>query len=161
MNCPHEVELALWFHDAVYKPFAKDNEQASATWAARFLGEQGATEDSIQRVYNLIMITEHNAKPLTRDQAVLVDIDLSILASPREIFDQFECHVRQEYKKVPWFIYRRKRQQLLKEFLAREQLYTSGCFNSEMQLQAQVNLNRAIAQLDARSERTLFAPKAP
>ena len=35
---PFEVECALWFHDAIYRPMSQSNEERSATCAAEFLG---------------------------------------------------------------------------------------------------------------------------
>src|SRR5262245_38057021 len=36
-----EIELALWFHDAVYKPTSSKNELKSADWAREFLRSVG------------------------------------------------------------------------------------------------------------------------
>ena len=58
---PGEVELALWFHDAVYQPKAKDNEERSAEWAARALVAAGVEAASIDRVHALVMATRHEA----------------------------------------------------------------------------------------------------
>ena len=57
--CEHapEVELALWFHDAIYEPRAKDNEKKSADWAVRIMRGAGLPGDAQARVRALIMTT--------------------------------------------------------------------------------------------------------
>ena len=40
---PAEVELALWFHDAVYQPRSKTNEIDSVAWARTFLKDAGGS----------------------------------------------------------------------------------------------------------------------
>ena len=92
---PGEVEIALWFHDAVYDLKAKDNEARSAAWAGQALIEAGVGPEVCVRVHQLIMATCHAALPTTPDQALVVDIDLSILGAEPERFDEYEVQVRQ------------------------------------------------------------------
>lgn len=148
---PREVEIALWFHDAIYKPLSSSNEKESADWAASFLSEHGATDAESARVHRLIMVTEHNAPTETRDESVLVDIDLSILGAEVATYDIFESAVRKEYKLVPYFIYRKKRAEVLRGFLERQKIYTSGCFSAEKERQARENLSNAITTLEGRA----------
>lgn len=150
LDYPREVEIALWFHDAIYKPFSSSNEKKSADWAASFMSEQGATDEESARVHRLIMATEHNAPAETRDASVLVDIDLSVLGADPAIFDLFEQGVRKEYRLVPAFIYRKKRAEVLRGFLSRRKIYTSGCFPAAVERQAKENLSNAIARLERR-----------
>ncbi len=145
---PREVEVALWFHDAIYKPLSSNSEKESADWAASFLSEQGATDAEVSRVHRLIMVTEHNAPTGTNDESVLVDIDLSILGADSATYDIFESGVRKEYSLVPTFIYRRKRAEVLRGFLEREELYTSGCVSAAVERQAKENLSNAVAVLE-------------
>jgi len=145
---PREIELALWFHDAIYKPFSSSNEEDSAIWVQEFFEQNGYDEDVvIDRVFDLIMVTEHTGEPMTKDQKLMIDIDLSILGTQTEVYDQFEKDVQFEYKKVPGFIFNKKRREILAEFLARDPLYHEPYFRDKLEMQARENLERAIANL--------------
>lgn len=145
---PHEVELALWFHDAIYNPISKNNESESANWAASFLSENQATDDAIQRVQALIMATVHDAQALSNDASLLIDIDLAILGAQPQAYGAFEKAVRKEYRLVPAFIYRKKRAEILKQFLSRERIYQNEPFASQLEAQARINLTQAISNLE-------------
>ena len=144
LNKPHEVELALWFHDAIYQPFSKSNEKDSADWAVAFLTENKVSEKACQRVFDLVMVTQHNALPKSSDEEYLIDIDLTILGSQPKVFAQFEQDVRAEYKLVPYLIYRKKRGAILQGFLDRPRLYFSDFFYNAYEKQARENLKGLI-----------------
>ncbi len=144
---PEEVELALWFHDSIYIPRKSNNELKSAEWAQAFLNANQAQVDVVRRVYNLIMVTRHNVPASTKDEEVLLDIDLSILGAKPEIYEQFENAIRKEYKWVPWFLYKKKRKEILESFLNRERIYITDYFFEELESQARFNLASAILKL--------------
>ncbi len=146
-DCPDEIEMALWFHDAVYVPHRSDNEFKSAVWAEKFLVANGAPAAAIKRVYDLIMATLHSSDAETRDQSFIVDIDLAILGTDPDRYRRFETGVREEYKWVPWMIYRRKRADILAGFLERPRIYQNGCFQDRFESQARANLSAAIEAL--------------
>ena len=141
------IELALWFHDAIYKVFSSDNEQASADWAARFLADNNASEGLSDKVHKLIMATLHDATPTDNDEQLMIDIDLSILGSDESTYAMFEEWVRAEYKLVPKFIYRKKRKEILQGFLSRERVFSHEYFHSKFEFQARNNLERTIKSL--------------
>ena len=151
LSSSKEIEIALWFHDVVYKPFSGTNEKDSADWAARFLCECGASSEQSSRVHQLIMVTEHDAPTKTLDEAVLVDVDLSILGAAPSVYNLFEEAVRKEYRLVPSLIYRKKRAEILSGFLDRPRIYTSGIFPDNVEEQARSNLSDAISKLKFRS----------
>lgn len=77
MARPAEVELAIWFHDAIYDPQRNDNEERSALLAEETL-RAGNEPEMAQRVGDLIRLTTHASIQLTGDEALLCDIDLAI-----------------------------------------------------------------------------------
>jgi predicted metal-dependent HD superfamily phosphohydrolase len=135
---PGEVELALWFHDAIYDPRRSDNERRSADWASASTGNP--------HVHALIMATRHEAVPDGADAKALVDVDLWILAAPEKRFEEYEQQVREEYGWVPGFIYRRKRREILESFLARPTIYSTARFIERYESAARANLARSLAR---------------
>jgi predicted metal-dependent HD superfamily phosphohydrolase len=144
-----EVELALWFHDAIYRTHRSDNESRSADWAARFLTEHGAAADVVVNVREFVMATAHAAVSLTGDAALVVDIDLSILGKPPAVYDEFERNVRKEYWWVPRARFAKARSGILRSFLDRPSVYHWPHFRERYEAAARVNLARAIQALQA------------
>jgi predicted metal-dependent HD superfamily phosphohydrolase len=143
---PAEVELALWFHDVVYKKTGKDNEEKSADWLRMVARGQGLDEQSLKRLYDLVMVTKHDAVPQDQDARLLVDIDLGILGANPQRFDEYEQQVRKEYTHVPGFLYRSARRKVLNQFLSRRQIYSTDHFR-QFEQQARENLARSLAAL--------------
>jgi predicted metal-dependent HD superfamily phosphohydrolase len=144
-----EVELALWFHDVVYRTWASDNEARSATLAAEIMGRGGAESGSIERVQAAIMATRHQGREPNGDEALVVDIDLSILGTPEEVYREFERNVRREYWWVPRRRYVAGRCAILESFLKRTSIYRYPEFQRRYEAAARVNLTAAIARLKA------------
>jgi predicted metal-dependent HD superfamily phosphohydrolase len=141
---PGEVEIALWFHDAVYELQAKDNEQRSADWAVGEMKRSGAQLDQTRRVHALIMATCHTATPSEADQQLLVDIDLAILGAEAARFSEYDAQVRAEYSWVSEAVYSVKRGEVLQGFLDRPEIYNTPHFRTRFQQQARTNLQAAI-----------------
>lgn len=144
---PAEIELALWFHDAVYDATSHDNEVRSADWARTACLEAGLAPDIAGRVHSLVLATRHEDTPLAGDAQIIADIDLAILGAPVERFDQYEHQIRQEYAWVPAQFFRRERCRILKRFLGRPRIFWTAFSYNAFEAQARQNLQRAIRHL--------------
>ncbi|HVZ45862.1 MAG TPA: N-methyl-D-aspartate receptor NMDAR2C subunit [Ramlibacter sp.] len=140
---PHEVELALWFHDAVYDVHAGDNEERSATWAEEAIGPSAAG----RRVHDMVIATKHTGAPVDDpDTRLLLDIDLAILGAPPQRFDESDAQIRSEYSYVPLAQFGKRRCTILGGFLGRPRLYATDAFHDRFESQARGNLARAIVR---------------
>lgn len=144
---PAEIELALWFHDAIYDTRASDNERRSADWCTRELASAGAPATVAASVHALIMATRHDAVPAGHDEQLLTDIDLSILGASRERFDEYETQVRIEYEWVPAAVFRTERAKVLRHFLSRPAIYATPFFRDRLEANARRNLTASLEQL--------------
>lgn len=140
-----EVEVALWFHDAIYDTHAYDNEEKSVEWARRELAACGASTGCTAHIHELIMATRHNAIPTGEDARLMVDIDLAILGSNEARFAEYEAQVAREYAWVPLLIYRRERTKILQNFLDRDRIYATELFHNRLDANARRNLAWSIS----------------
>lgn len=142
----HEIELALWFHDAIYDVRRRDNEERSAAWARDVALRAGVSVGVADRVRGLIMATKHDVLPGAPDEKLMVDVDLAILGAPVERFDEYERQVREEYSWVPGWLFHRKRREILRGFLSRPRIFNTEWF-APCEARARANLERSIAAL--------------
>jgi predicted metal-dependent HD superfamily phosphohydrolase len=144
---PAEIELALWFHDAVYEPKSHNNEQLSADWARSSVLKAGLDKTIADHIYNLILATQHHAKPEATDTKILIDVDLAILGAAPERYNEYEQQIRQEYSHVPEITFRQKRAEILQHFLAQPTLFNTPLFIERYEQQARLNMKHALEQL--------------
>jgi predicted metal-dependent HD superfamily phosphohydrolase len=144
---PIAVELAIWFHDAVYDPRASVNEERSAAMAVGFL-ETGGQPKLAGRVCQLVLATKTHNSEAGPDAELLVDVDLSIFGRSEHRFSEYESQIREEYRWVPEEVYRSKRAEILQGFLGRKRIYTTEWFALRYETTARRNLENSIRRLE-------------
>ncbi|WP_448953596.1 HD domain-containing protein [Labrys neptuniae] len=146
------VELAIWFHDAVYDASAADNEERSADLARQVLAQR-LEPSRLEQVGALILATRKHelagdiGTPERSDMAYFLDLDLKILGAEPALFAAYEVAVRREYAHVPDAAWRTGRAAVLQRFMARARLYFSDVFAERLELRARENLARSLESL--------------
>jgi predicted metal-dependent HD superfamily phosphohydrolase len=145
---PAAVSLAIWFHDAVYDPRAKDNEDRSAEFAVEQLWPLHLSDETLCRVGRLIRATAHTPLDVVdADTAVLLDADLAILSADPKRYARYAADVRKEYAWVPDEAYRQGRAAVLTGFLERPRIYRTERMFAAAEEAARANLRTEIATL--------------
>jgi predicted metal-dependent HD superfamily phosphohydrolase len=144
---PDAVELAFFYHDAIYDSKAKDNEEKSAELMFHACIDSQLKIDFINHAKSLVMITKQHLAPKDVDEMLMIDLDLSIFGKPEKIFDEYEKNIRKEYSWVSDENFRKGRSQVLDLFLAREEIYKTDYFRKKYEKKAKENLERSIERL--------------
>jgi len=108
------VELAAWFHDAIYEIGRDDNEDRSAELARELLSSSPIRDE----VARLVLLTKsHKVADDDVNGAVLSDADLSVLGSEPLRYRAYAGAVREEYAEVPDEVFKPARAQVLRALL--------------------------------------------
>lgn len=141
------MELAIWFHDLIYVPGCRYNEEISAATAAFVLQQAGCSGQLSNNVYDLILSTKHFAVEQIGRQPVdyiVADIDLSILGANEQVFYDYEEKIRQEYAFLAEQLYRKERCNLLQKLLQRPYIYFTELFRDLYEHNARRNIYNLI-----------------
>lgn len=143
------VQLAIWFHDAIYDSRSKTNEAESADLARTALVPLGVPGPIVERVVQLILATDHQRPLDGPDADVLLDADLAILSADPKRYARYAADVRREYAWVPDADYRQGRIAVLRAFLSRPRLYRTPRMFDAAETAARANLEAEIESLHA------------
>ncbi|MDQ5862390.1 MAG: DUF4031 domain-containing protein [Actinomycetota bacterium] len=98
---PRIVLLAAWFHDAVYRGVAGQDEEESARLAEERLAQAGLPAADVEEVARLVRLTsDHRPEPGDDDGALLCDADLSVLGGEPEPYARYVAAVREDYAHI-------------------------------------------------------------
>ncbi|MEQ4519830.1 DUF4031 domain-containing protein [Pseudarthrobacter sp. B907] len=95
------VLLAAWFHDAVYRGIAGEDEEESARLAEERLVHAGLPADEVDEVARLVRMTaDHRPDPDDGAAALLSDADLSVLAGEPAAYARYLAAVREDFAHI-------------------------------------------------------------
>lgn len=143
------ARLAVWWHDAIYDPRARDNEEQSAALARDHLIAMGVADPLIATTVELTLMTRHHWRATGADAAgeAFLDADIAILGAPPHIYDRYSADVRTEYAYASDDAFRAGRSAFLRGALAEPRLYRSAGFFAAFEASARANLAREFASL--------------
>ena len=147
LDLTEEQLMAIWFHDAVYDPGSKDNEEDSADLAVQKLIAAGWTIERSQVVAQIIRDTNGHVPSIDESKKVL-DLDLSTLGGSWEDYQRNGRNIREEYASISDEDWNKGRGDWLRGMLDRKQLFWTE-WGAPFEEQARKNLQRDLDELQA------------
>lgn len=143
----HAAELALWFHDAICTPAAKDNEARSAALVRLVAPGLGVPAAWIESIAGAILDTQTH--DVARDElaAVVIDADIWIFAAEPAQYDAYRAQLRAEYAAYDDARFAAGRRRFIEKTLAKPHIYHTEAGRSRYETPARANMARELAEL--------------
>ncbi|WP_211879896.1 DUF4031 domain-containing protein [Pseudarthrobacter albicanus] len=121
---PRTVLLAAWFHDAVYRGIAGQDEEESARLAEDTLIRAGLPYAEVDEVARLVRLTaDHRPVPDDAAGALLSDADLSVLGGDPEAYARYLAAVREDFAHIGDDDFAAGRTAVVRQLLQQEPLF--------------------------------------
>lgn len=133
------LEMAVIYHDIIYDPKSKTNEEDSFN----FIPKDGLSKANVDHLERLIMATKNHQAKVEFEQ-LMVDADLAILGSDVVRFNEYERQIRNEYNFVSDQDYNAGRAEFVRKILTRPSIFLTDEFQKRFELQARINLNKLL-----------------
>ncbi|CAL1532438.1 unnamed protein product [Lymnaea stagnalis] len=149
---PENVALAIFFHDIVYNPTARDNEDRSVIIFNKFADEANLGITAKLAVTDMIIATKYHVL-CNRDDSDLcffLDFDLAIMGQKEEVYREYSAKIRREYDHYDDSTYRTGRTAILQTLLNSPSLYSSEEMRQEFEAQARINMIQEIKNLQSK-----------
>ena len=144
------VFIAAIYHDIIYRPIKKDNEDKSAAYFLnKVVPHLNLHFEKISKIKDAIYCTKHTPDMREhwendKDIQFLLDFDLEILGTQNESeYEWYRKGVRKEYRIFPLKLYKSGRKTVLESFLKREKIYLTEEFK-KIEKKARKNLQNEI-----------------
>lgn len=144
---------AILFHDIVYNPQSKTNEEDSVEIMKSHFDPYLSIE-LVSQIEEFIICTKaHRLPPDTTDLPnntlkLFLDFDLLILAAPAQRYNEYMKQIRLEYHHVAERDYVKGRGEVLKSFLRRDSLYFTPSIQEEYEPIARENIAKEMEELE-------------
>lgn len=152
-------ELAILFHDAVYRPGFKENEAMSTLFMRSLLSGTNIEEKDIQLATDLIIATAcHLSDVILTDAYLITDLDMAGFANaPGEFASNSELVEKEFYRgygndvcTLEQFL--NGRLKFLTKLKERKSIFRTPLFLKKLEKRAQINLSNAIMEVNRRIE---------
>jgi predicted metal-dependent HD superfamily phosphohydrolase len=144
------VDLAIIYHDVIYDPTRRDNEEKSAERAVQELTQLNFPKEKIELVQKYILATKGHNVPKGQensDMAYMLDFDLSILGTNWEDYLTYAQNIRREYQVIPDSMFFPGRIRVLESFLQKPKIYYTSSFQQAIEAAARKNIEAEIKWL--------------
>ncbi|MBN2893070.1 MAG: hypothetical protein JXL97_14470 [Bacteroidales bacterium] len=142
------VFFAVFYHDIIYNPQAKDNEEQSADLMKNSLSKINFPSEKINNCYDQIIATKSHSPTLSKDTNFLLDADLAILGQTSEKYQNYTQQIRKEYSFYSNEEYKKGRIKVLNHFLKNESIYKTIFFKEKFEKQARLNIQNELNTIE-------------
>lgn len=137
--------LSIFYHDSIYRVTKNNNEEKSADLLQEHLCQTNFKK--IAWCKDQIIATKQHKFSDNTDTNILIDLDLSILGQPLNVYQEYAQNIRKEYGIYPSIMYNPGRKKALKHILNQDSMYKTESFKERYESKARKNLTWEINSL--------------